>query len=116
MSLVRINKSVDFGQPGSRWGSNCSLVQRKIPLPSLFFLCELHGWAGAVNQKAKTSFECRKGENWPVNSLMCFYIRSKGIEVCYAGSGEAKSAPILSNVSEGQNVHSGENETKVTFV
>lgn len=79
MSFVGINKSVHFGQPGSRRGSNCSSMERKIPPPSLLSLCELHGWAAAVNLRPKTSFECRKGGNWPVNSLMCFYIRSKGI-------------------------------------
>lgn len=86
MSLVGINKSVHFRPPGSRRGSNCPLVQRSTPPPSLLSLCELHGFA-AADLRPPTSLECRKGEKWPVNSLMCFYIRSKETEVCSAGSG-----------------------------
>lgn len=59
MSLVRINKSVDFGQPGSCRGSNCSSVQHNSQRRRLFLL-ERQGRAAAVNLKTETSLNVEK--------------------------------------------------------
>lgn len=59
MSLVRINKSVNFQELAPRWCCNCSTVPRKSQRRVAIF-AQHQGRGDAVNLKPDTSPECRK--------------------------------------------------------